>query len=193
MKYNNKMNIVISQKKRARMMRFVALVLFCLLLTGVYVFVVTTTQKKYEHIKTVQEELMLQIQLERRARDTAGVLTGLADERSNIQTYFKSPDEIISIIEEIEGFESVVGIPVTVVQIHVENEDVESREGILVISVFAEGKWKSITHLLSMLDSLPYQSSFSQVTLDTSGTGGERGDPVWSLRGTLRITLKQTP
>ncbi|GMU73831.1 MAG: hypothetical protein AMXMBFR44_0300 [Candidatus Campbellbacteria bacterium] len=179
------------QGKNMRQLTLYAAISLCAALIGVYVFVTMKTQRLYEQITTIQEELLLQIQLERRVRDTAGTLAELSHERLLATTYFKTPEDVITIIEEIEGFSEVVGAPVTVLQVHVDEENPETREGTLVVNVFSEGSWASVSHLLSLLDSLPYQSSVKQVTLDTSGTDSETPRPVWSLRAALSITLKK--
>lgn len=179
------------QGKNARQLVLYGAVALCAAFIGVFVFVTLKTQRLYEQITTIQEELLLQIQLERRVRDTAGTLAELSHERTLAQTYFKTPEDVITIIEEIEGFSDVVGAPVTVLQVHVEEENPETREGVLVVNVFAEGSWASISHLLSLLDSLPYQAFIKQATLDTSGTDTETPRPVWSLRAALSITLKK--
>lgn len=181
----------IGQEKKARQVRLYTTVFFCVLLISAYVVAVVVTRRQYAHIQTTQEELLMQIQLERRVRDTAGTLAELSEERAGVKEFFRTPEDIIAIIEELEGFGTYVGTPVAVLQVQIEDEDPETREGVFVVNVMSEGSWRSISHLLSLLDSLPYQSSLSQVTLDTSGVNEETPQPRWSLRATVRITLKQ--
>ncbi len=179
------------QEKRARYTRLYITAFFCVVLIGAYVVAVVVTRRQYAHIQTTQEELLVQIQLERRVRDTAGTLAELSTERAGVKDFFRAPEDIIAIIEELEGFGAYVGTPVAVLQVQVENEDPKTREGVFVVSVMSEGSWRSISHLLSLLDSLPYQSSLSQVTLDTSGVDEDTPQPRWALRATVRITLKK--
>lgn len=181
----------IGQEKKARQIRLYITAFFCAVLIGAYVVAVVITRRQYAHIQTTQEELLLQIQLERRVRDTAGILAELSDEREGVQEFFRAPEDIITIIEELEGFGTYVGTPVAVLQVQVENEDPETREGVFVVNIMSEGSWRSISHLLSLLDSLPYQSSISHVTLNTSGVDEDTPEPRWALRATVRITLKQ--
>lgn len=181
----------IGQEKKARQIRLYITAFFCAVLIGAYAVAVVTTRRQYAHIQATQEELLIQIQLERRVRDTAGTLAELSGEREGVKKFFRTPQDIITIIEELEGFGVYVGAPVAVLQVQVENEDPQTREGVLVVNVMSEGSWRSISHLLSLLDSLPYQSALSQVTLDTSGVDEDTPEPRWALRAAVRITLRQ--
>jgi hypothetical protein len=183
--------MVLGQEKRKRQIRFYALAALALLLVAGYVIVIVLTRRHYAEIKEVQQELLVQIDLERRVRDTAGVLAELSGERASAQQYFKNPDDVIGIIEELEGFGSVIGVPVSVAQVEVEGENTETREGVFVANVQSDGSWKKMSHLLALLDSLPYQSTVSQLSLDTGGIDIDTPTPIWALRATLRITLRK--
>ncbi len=159
-------------------------------LVGVYVFVMVRTQRSYDHIMFVQEELLIQTQLERRARDTSGTLAQLSNSHTFAQRYFRTPDDVIAVIEELEGFGTVIGAPVTVAQVQIQNENTETHEGTLIVHVAASGTWRAMSQLLSLLDTLPYHATVMQAGLETT-RANDNGVPIWSLRATLAILLKQ--
>lgn len=162
------------------------------LLVGVYVWMVILTNGYQRQIVLTQEELLVQVERERRVRDTAGVLASFKDERQLAKTFFKNPDDVISVIEDVEGFARIVGVPVSVVQVQVENEDQETREGTLVMSIASEGSWSKMTHLIGLLDTLPYQASVTQATLDTSeSVEGGKSSSLWVARALVSVVLKK--
>ena len=165
---------------------------FAALLVGVYVWMVILTNGYHNQIVLTQEELLIQVERERRVRDTAGVLASFKNERELSKTFFKNPDDVISIIEEIEGFGRITGAPVSVIQVQVEDEDPETREGTLVMSIVSEGSWSSVVHLIGLLDTLPYQASLNHATFDTpESVDGVESSLPWTVRASVSVALKK--
>jgi hypothetical protein len=161
-----------------------------MILGGGYIFSLIVVSRLYNHIAVVQQELLVQIELERHVRDTTGLLAELRGVGDAITTYFKTPNDVIAVIEGIEGFKKQIGAPVTVVQLDVHGADPTTREGTLVVSVFSDGSWKAMSQLMALLDTLPYQSTVTQLSLDTTGLDEDGHAPVWTLRAALDIALK---
>ncbi len=171
------------------------LALFAAALAGAYVWALIRTNQYHDQITFMREELLVQVERERRVRDTAGVLASFKEERKVVKTLFKTPDDVISIIEDIEGLGSVIGAPVSVLQVQVDGEDPETREGMFTVSLLSEGSWKEMTHLVGLLDALPYHAKMNHVTLDTSdtpeGSEGSENSSLWVVRASLSIALKK--
>ncbi|MCR4274669.1 MAG: hypothetical protein NUW02_01295 [Candidatus Campbellbacteria bacterium] len=181
----------VTEKTKRRYAVFV-FALLAVGLVGAYVWAILLTNQYHNQIILTQEELLVQVERERRVRDTAGVIASLKEEREVVKTFFKTPDDVISIIEEIEGFGRTIGALVSVVQVQVDDEDPKTREGTFVVSIFSTGSWKKMMNLIGLLDSLPYQAKASQITLDTSQKeGGSTTVLPWTVRASLSIVLKK--
>lgn len=184
------MTTVVQKIKRYYAVYAAALV--AVVCVGVYVWVFIRTNQYHAEILLTQEELLVQVERERHVRDTAGVLSSLKEERALVNTFFKTPNDIISIIEDIEGLRRVIGTPVSVLQVQVEGEDPLTREGTFVASILSEGSWKQMTQLLGLLDSLPFHARVTQATLETvERVDGAKGAPLWVVRAALSIALKK--
>jgi hypothetical protein len=90
--------------KKQRPVGLYVLIAACMILGGGYIFSLIVVSRLYNHIAVVQQELLVQIELERHVRDTTGLLAELRGVGDAITTYFKTPNDVIAVIEGIEGF-----------------------------------------------------------------------------------------
>lgn len=119
---------------------------------------------------------------------TRELLKDVLPETQRLEGFFVAPDGAIDFIELLESFSSVVGAPVTISDVRVENENTVTGEGLLVLSVASSGSWRSQAHLLELLDTLPTESVVDGVTLNFVDSSEE--NTFWNLKGVLHVPLR---
>ncbi len=158
------------------------------LLAGVYIGALIVLSHSQEVVAAQAVELEAEARREKSMHTLSDLLRDLSEYTTKLDSFFISPDGAVSVIEDIEALSSVVSVPVTVSDVHIEDQDAKTGEGTLSMNIAAAGSWRSITHLLVLLDSLPFQSKLESVTL-TFEDGGENAQ--WSFRGLLTVSLRR--
>ncbi|MBP9851069.1 MAG: hypothetical protein KBC47_05255, partial [Candidatus Peribacteraceae bacterium] len=74
--------------------------------------------------------------------------------------------------------------------VHIEDQDATTGEGMLSMNVAASGSWRSMTHLLTLLDALPFQSKLESATLTLADADSDDAGVRWSFRGLLKVSLR---
>ena len=158
---------------------------------AIYVGALVTLSRSQKAVAAQASELAAEVQREESTQILASLLKDLSEDTSKLDAFFISPEGAVSVIEDIEGLSSVVGASISVADVHIEDENAETGEGTLTMNVSAEGSWRSMRHLLTLLDTLPFQSELTSVTLTLVSDEDSEAAAQWSLRGLVRVSLRR--
>ncbi len=145
-------------------------------------FVSSQTARIEEQAKELQGE----IRREESLRKLGGFLNDLSDEQEALRSYVVSPAETVTSIEQIEKLADVIGAPITIDGVRLE-EVGNDGEGELRMIVSSEGSWKKMIQLVSLLDTLPFASIIDDVNLVAVG---DEKKPQWILRASLHTMIR---
>jgi len=165
--------------------------LIAVLLAGVYVGALVVLSRTQKAVAAQAAELAGDVRREESMHALSGLLEDLSGETMKLDAFFVSPDGAVGVIENIEALSSIVGVPVAVSDVHIEEQDTTTGEGTLSMNVAASGSWRSMTHLLTLLDALPFQSELESATLTLIDADSEETTARWSFRGLLTVSLRQ--
>lgn len=160
-------------------------------LAAVYVGALVTLVRFEKALATQAADLAREVRREGSMHELSGLLEDLSEDTAQIDTFFISPGNAVSVIEDIEALSSVVGASITVADVRIQDRDEATGDGTLSMNVAADGSWRSMVHLLSLLDALPFQSELDSVTLTLVEASEEDASARWSVRGLLRVPLRQ--
>ncbi len=164
--------------------------LVTVLLAGVYVGALVILSRTQKAVAVQVAELAGDVRREESMHALSGLLEDLSGETAMLDAFFVSPDGAVGVIENIETLSSVVGVPVVVSDVHIEDQDATTGEGMLSMNVAASGSWRSMTHLLTLLDALPFQSKLESATLTLADADSDDAGVRWSFRGLLKVSLR---
>lgn len=161
----------------------VTLVFFLASVTALFVLIVVIEQTSVRiHEKEIEQsrndrfasELSA---LQRLVRETE-------EERAEVASYILPSEDVIDFIELIEALGVEQGTELNIQSLSASPLGGEFEKLDLVISV--SGSYESVTYILKLLETLPYQSSISQMQLRAAG--GNQGTSNWTGSFTLRVT-----
>lgn len=138
-------------------------------------------------VEIQMSELAQEAEREQSLHTTSGLLADLSEERVALDSFFITPGAEVLFIERIEALGATAGAVITVRDVRLENAN-EAGEGTLMLGLVAQGTWREITHLLALLDTLPFESELTTATLTRSGDV-EAGS--WTLQTTLEATVRR--
>ncbi len=158
---------------------------------AIYVGALVTLSRSQKAVAAQASELAAEVRREESTQILAALLEDLSGDTSKLDAFFISPDGAVGVIEDIEALSSVIGAPLSVADVRIEDENAETGEGTLSMNVSAEGSWRSTTHLLTLLDTLPFQSELNSVTLTLINDEDSDAAAQWSFRGLVRVSLRR--
>lgn len=165
--------------------------LVAVLLAGIYVGALVFLSRTQKAVASQAAEIAGEARREGSMHALSDLLKDLSGETSKLDAFFISPDGAVGVIEDIETLSSIVGAPVSVSDVRIEDQNAKTGEGTLLMNVAASGSWRSVTHLLALLDALPFQSELGSATLTLVDADNEDSDARWSLRGLLKVSLRR--
>lgn len=134
------------------------------------------------------EALAFETGREQSMHSVVSLLDDIDTETQAIEGFFIAPDDAVGFIELLEGLSSIVGTPVSISNVRAEGSDEATGEGTLVVNVSATGSWRSVYHVLTILTTLPVETTISSVSLLRAEAGD--GGAVWTLRATVETLLR---
>lgn len=160
-------------------------------LAAIYVGALVMLVRSEKALAMQAAELAGEVRREGSMHALIGLLKDLSQDTARINAFFVSPDRAISVIEDIEALSSVVGVTIAVADVRIQDQNTATGEGMLSMNVAASGSWRSMAHLLLLLDALPFQSELDSVTLTLVSADEGDASAQWSLRGLLHVPLRQ--
>ncbi|MEN9405414.1 MAG: hypothetical protein RLY47_373 [Candidatus Parcubacteria bacterium] len=165
--------------------------LVAVLLAGVYVGALVFLSRTQKTVASQAAEIAGEARREGSMHELSDLLNDLSSETTKLDAFFISPDGAVGVIEDMEALSSIISAPITVSDVRIEDQDATTGEGMLTMNVAASGSWRSMVHLLTLLDALPFQSELNSATLTLSNADGEDSDARWSLRALLKVSLRR--
>ena len=167
----------------------ILLSLACFAALGVYIFLWVMNGRLQSRVQTLQSEVAVETVREERADSTGHFADDIRDDGALVQSFFVGRDNEVVAIETLEGLANVTGATVDITQVDVQNQTADAP-GTLIVNVSGNGSWKQISHLLALLESLPFHANIPYVSLTTSPSP-ENTTAVWALSVRLEIALAQ--
>ncbi|MEK7579185.1 MAG: hypothetical protein AAB460_01465 [Patescibacteria group bacterium] len=164
-------------------------VLVSFLLLVVYMGAIVFIRRTTAAVEARAAELALEVRREELTRDTSNLLKGLSKETEDLSAFFVHPGGAVTLIERIEGFSLYVGVPITIRDVSFVPLAEGSEEGAVAMRVETVGSWREMTHLLSLLDTLPFEAEVSTIVLEVVNEGEDGTE--WSLRAALTVLLRE--
>ena len=153
-----------------------------------YIFLWIIIDRAYTRVSALQIEIAQQEVREARAQDTGKFIEDIRDDGEVVHSFFVSRNSVVTAIETLENLEDVTGARVTISQVDAVDQTKEIP-GKLMIGLSGSGTWKQISRLLALLETLPFHSNVTYVTLTTSPS--PEGSATWSLQVRLEAQLTQ--
>jgi hypothetical protein len=166
----------------------VALSLLAALLVALYAFGVWYVKSLANDVRAQAVELSLETTRETSMRSLSGFLADLTGDEKKLSSFFVAPDNAVMMIETIERLGNLVGAPVSISGVRIEEQNQDTGEGTMTMNVSAEGTWREVSELLALLDTFPFASSVDNVTLVQIG---EEKEQVWSFRAIMSVALRK--
>ncbi len=146
------------------------------------------------HLKTLVGEKASQLATETTRetslRHAGGFLSEIGSETAALDSFFVTPEDKVTAIEEAEGLGTSLGVPVKISNARIVGAD-EAGEGIMLFDLSAEGSWATVTDLAALLDTFPYASKIDEMTLDKIAAASEETPSKWRLRTTMQLWLRK--
>jgi hypothetical protein len=159
-------------------------------LASIYVGALIMLSRSQKDLAAQAAELAAEVRREESMQTLGGLLRDLSADTMKLDAFFVAPEGAVGVIEEIEALSLVVGVPISVADVRIQDQDPATGEGVLSMDVAAAGSWRSMTHLLALLDALPFQSELDSATLTLISTEEEASAP-WSFRALLLVPLRR--
>ncbi len=173
---------------QSRTFSLVSVLLFLAIVLGLYIAANMFIRRTVHTIEARSEELAVQVKREELSRNSANLLKGLSKETEELSTFFVHPDGTVALIERIENLGAFVGSTITIGDVSLVPVSEGSDEGMMTMRIESSGSWQEMLHLLSLLDTLPFESEVDVLTLQVVGEG--EGGTTWGLRATLRVSIR---
>ena len=161
-------------------LNLVTIVLFSILLTRI--------NGRNNEALSLKEELDFEIMKEGRLRSVKEIITDVAPQRKEIDSYFVNKDSIVGFIKTIEDLGSLSGVSLEVDSVGVDG--LEIGDGVdskilekLNLDFTTTGSWQDTFYLIILLESLPYKVSFEEFVLEEKVDSNSKRywDSVFSL------------
>lgn len=165
--------------KTVGIISLVILLMSCAVL-GLLLFLLDKKEEAF--LKAVEEraqERAAEVQL----KSLATLAEETSSERGAVEGYVLEKDGVISFLSLIESLGREQGLTVETTAIEVSPLGNDTTFETVSLTVQATGGYSDITNLLDVLETLPYQSSISRVSMQRRGTTGE-----WAGTFALSVT-----
>ncbi len=167
----------------------ILLVLACLVMLSAYVFLWVMNSRLYVRVGALQSEVAMETVREERAGDTGRFADDIRDDGELVRSFFVGRDTEVMAIETLEGLAHTTGADVTITQVDIQNQTPEIP-GTLVVNLSGNGSWKAVSHLMTLLEHLPFHADVPYVSLTTSPSS-EKTAALWTLSARLEMALTQ--
>lgn len=167
-------------KKIPHMLSLSLLSILFLALLGVYVFGIMKVGDFEDKTDALQSDIQTNnLFIQNSGQQSAAKrMAEEADDLSKLNSFFIKQGQEFTIIETIEKVCSDVGVDCNIQPVGIESEsDLPAPFQELHIIVKSEGSYANMYQLVSVLENLPYRTTFSRVDLNAGG-GSEDGKPA---------------
>jgi hypothetical protein len=160
-------------KSTRHKLTIMALVSFatCVAYVGLYVAVQSVNADIEEAVLLIDEKALEEIRL----RSIEETLEDTSGERARLNEYFIQETDIVLLIERLEAFGENSGAAVVISDVDTLATELPEGFETLAVRLTAEGTWRELFHLFSLIDTLPVVLAFEQINLESLPNGGWRG------------------
>lgn len=142
--------------------------------------------KKESALGVLETELMQVRAEENSAASMQHLLVDTREERQKLDSYFIAEDDVVSFIESVEGLADTVGVAISVNSVGVEETTDAERFEYVRVNAAAEGSFKNLYWLLSLIEHMPMKLEVRQVYLEERPAEDGKGSAGWKLTFTIR-------
>ncbi len=137
-----------------------------LFLSG-YGYVFITIKNKNNHISVLQNQIDIEAKKDSRLHSIKSLLADLDKEIEQIDTYFVVDNEVVDFLEDIENLGLIAGVSISVNSVSVDEEITKELPfDLLKVKFVSRGKWSSIIHLVSLLETFSLGIIINEVRLE---------------------------
>lgn len=152
---------------------------------------------KNKAISTFSNEVDLVVQKEIRLRSIQSLIKDTEADRAQLENYFVGgEDAVVGFIETIEELAVLTETALEITSVSVDNigDDGSSIGELLRLNVRAEGQWKNVFHLFSLIELLPLKVTITRASFEgffvEGAEGAEGAEPsAQSWEGTFGLTV----
>lgn len=134
---------------------------------GVYATLFIIIKNKNNQISILQNKVDIEVRKDQRLHSTKQLTSDLSEEFVQVDKHFVSADGVVGFLEDLENLGRKSGASVSVNSVSV-NEN--AGNGLpyepLQIEFAARGSWKSVLHLISLLETFPLGITVSRMHLE---------------------------
>lgn len=162
-----------------------------LVFVGVYVSGLWYVRHLEGVVRTKSAELGLAMARETALRNMGGFLEEIKADAAMLDSFFASPDQAVTAIEQVEGLGALLGTTVRISNVRIDDKNAETGEGIMTMDITAGGSWGAINDLMALLDAFPYASRIDEAEVTKIADAAEDGSSQWRLRAHMRLWLRR--
>ena len=166
-----------------------ALIVLNLAVFGACFYLFANIKKTDEVVSDRLIQIESGIKKEESLRSIKNLMDDTKKERERIADFFIEPNGAVDFIEMIDSLGIIAGVKLEVESVGVEalKSETDADSESFRLSLKTKGSWDNIMHLLSLLESLPYQISFESARFQKiSGESSPDGEkkiaatPYWN-------------
>jgi len=148
----------------------IVLIIVNLFLIWIYWFVSQKVSENTKRISDLSEELDLQLTREKQLKSFNDIVGDTTADRNKLDSYFVSPEGIVTFIEEIEGLALLAGLSVDIASVDVDEYfDSDKKSEIiesLNLGINTFGNWSDNFYFLNLLEGMPLNISVTRLNFD---------------------------
>ncbi len=140
------------------------------------------------HISTELDERRLEAATQEAHREGLKLLSRLVDEsteeRATLSSYIIPDDEVIDFLSLLRRLGEEQGVELTTESLNVVTDKTQFEK--LSVTVLVKGSYGGVVQMLKILETLPYQSSVVEVSLNMEGVSGQ-----WMGKFRVQVTKQK--
>lgn len=148
-------------------------------------------KKVNRSISLLENTIEVELEREKVLESVKNVILDTAAERSKLDTYFVSSKNAVDFITLLEELARGSTVKLSISSFKEEKAKPGDINGLIEISLKAEGEWRNILNFMSLLETLPYKSDLTEtifgVNFITAAGSKESARSVWN--GSLQLSL----
>ncbi len=154
---------------------------------GFYIFLIYHIESKGEKIAALENEKQT---IERQTIDVAALAASLRAteaDRAALSSYFVDSENAATFLEAIESISTAAGVSLKFSSVDIVTDTPLPQ---LKVNAKATGSFKNLSHFIQMLETMPYEISFSKASLKRTPVSAEvvQAIPEWQFEFVINLT-----
>jgi hypothetical protein len=165
-----------------KLLIFYAIIIIAALVFYTILFI--SIREKTIAVSLLSNEIDVVMQREAKLSSIKALVKDTDTERRMLNLYIVGSDEEIGLIEMIEALGNDTGAAIEIISVGIEpllSNSIESDTAeLLRLNFTASGSWKSVFHMLALIESIPFNVTVTQVNLEREADHDKNKSNSWT-------------